>query len=215
MSSIKPFTTISSKYRLTCGGYLKTNDAEKLGNEYMEREGLSGRFPREIKAVSDAVYVFPKHNKSFIRIQRLDGMERKGEWKWSMTTSRKVDGGTSVKAPIVTVIYKAMQKFQSKYEFTGLEKKMWHLLESNLVVVQYKHAKQAPKPSKKQPKAVNEEEKLKLVAIFKEMTDLPEMIDSLPEDEEEDTFINTDFAEEQFDMEFLSQLSDESSEIRF
>ena len=38
---------------------------------------------------------------------------------------------------VITATYKGMEKDKSKYYFTGLEKKVWHHLETNLALVQY------------------------------------------------------------------------------
>ena len=73
-----------------------------------------------------------------------------------------------------------------------------------LVMIQHKtagkHVKQALKLQKRHSKQVNEGrnlKNLKLEAIFKEIKAiLPQMINSLPCDEVEDTTINTDFPEE-------------------
>ena len=89
------YTTISSNYSLTCSGYLKTSEITKLAHEYKQREGLSGKFPRGMKAVCNAVYIFPKKDHSFLEIQKLDNMDQPGAWKWSKVNSKKVEGGTS------------------------------------------------------------------------------------------------------------------------
>ena len=49
MTSITPYTTILSKYNLTCTGFL--DDTTKLVVDYKQKEGPNGKFPRETKAV--------------------------------------------------------------------------------------------------------------------------------------------------------------------
>ena len=167
----------TSKYNFTCSGFLKTTDITKLAYKYWYKQTDGGKFPKEMKADINALYIFPKGEHTFLEIQKLDNMDKRGEWKWSKVNSKNMEG-------VSTATYKGMEKDKSKYYPTGLEKKVWHHLETNMALVQY----QGPQyqAADNLPEDEEEEDNFKLEAICKEMKYLPQMIDNLPEDIEMD-----------------------------
>ena len=180
----------TSKYNFTCSGFLKTTDITKLAYKYWYKQTDGGKFPKEMKADINALYIFPKGEHTFLEIQKLDNMDKRGEWKWSKVNSKNMEG-------VSTATYKGMEKDKSKYYPTGLEKKVWHHLETNMALVQY----QGPQYNAADNHTPPQEDNLRLDAILKEMKNLPQMIDNLPEDEEVDSLIETDTTADSEDIE--------------
>ena len=65
-----------------------------------------------MKAVCNAVYIFPKEDHAFLEIQKLDNMDQPGAWKWNKVNSKNMEG-------VITATYKGMAKDKSKYYHTG------------------------------------------------------------------------------------------------
>ena len=48
----------TSKYNFTCSGFLKTTDITKLAYKYWYKQADGGKFPKEMKANINALYIF-------------------------------------------------------------------------------------------------------------------------------------------------------------